>query len=423
MAYAIELLATVWLQTGELVGIEEKTRGVGWAVSLVFALVVVMISGALSVRFGGQTLGRITTPDMAVHADFESFWLSARAFLEGGDVYRTGGRFVNLNPPFFALLMAPFGALPQLEAYRIFTLLMLLLTAVALSWMAQELQLSRAIAVPVAVSLLVSSPLLATLALGQVYPVLLIGLVAAWVAARREKDVLSGLALGAVVALKPSLAPVLLWPAVQRRWGSFVAALVSGAGMILAGAFLVGWQATADWAGILRSASASPYWDNASLAGAATRIFTENEFGMYLADLPWMVQLAYVLGGVLILLTVRQVRRDAGMGLWAMVAVSLLASPIAWHNYLVLLGPGILVLLARGRVVLALLLIGLQLVPPQWPGLWQEAVARGSAAAVLAVTLYLYILLIHWLALVFGCWQREENRVTGTERSEPGTSG
>jgi alpha-1,2-mannosyltransferase len=75
---------------------------------------------------------------------------------------------------------------------------------------------------------------------------------------------------------------------------------------------------------------------------------------------------AYVLGVGIIILTAIWVRRDSEAGLWALVAASLLASPIAWHNYLVLLGPGILLLLARGRVAPALLLLALQAIPPDW---------------------------------------------------------
>jgi hypothetical protein len=85
-------------------------------------------------------------------------------------------------------------------------------------------------------------------------------------------------------------------------------------------------------------------------------------------------------------------------GLWAIVAAALLASPIAWHNYLVLLGPGILLLLASGRVAPAFLLLALQATPGQWPLLWNQ---QDTVAAALALTLYLYILITHWLVLLF----------------------
>ncbi len=85
------------------------------------------------------------------------------------------------------------------------------------------------------------------------------------------------------------------------------------------------------------------------------------------------------------------------MGLWALVAASLLASPIAWNNYLVLLGPGVLLLLARGWAAPALLLLALQSIPPLWPLLWQ---GTNTIVATLALTLYLYILIAHWLVFL-----------------------
>jgi alpha-1,2-mannosyltransferase/arabinofuranan 3-O-arabinosyltransferase len=159
----------------------------------------------------------------------------------------------------------------------------------------------------------------------------------------------------------------------------------------------VGFGATLDWLRLLSGSSASPYWDNASLSSAAARLFTDNPYAQHAATLPWMVLVAYALGIAAVALTAARVRGGAEAGLWALAAASLLASPIAWHNYLVLLGPGILVLLARGRAAPAFLLLALQAIPGQWPLLWNQ---RGTVAATLALTLYLYILLAHWLVLL-----------------------
>jgi hypothetical protein len=95
-----------------------------------------------------------------------------------------------------------------------------------------------------------------------------------------------------------------------------------------------------------------------------------------------------------------------------LVAASLLASPIAWHNYLVLLGPGVLLLLARGRCGPAFLLLALQSIPAQWPLLWD---GEGTVAASLAMTLYLCILLAHWLVFLAAAGDPE-----GTTENAPG---
>jgi hypothetical protein len=125
-----------------------------------------------------------------------------------------------------------------------------------------------------------------------------------------------------------------------------------------------------------------------------------------------MVYVAYALGVGVIALTAMQVRRGPEAGLWALVAASLLASPIAWHNYLVLLGPGVLLLLARGRAGPAILLLALQSIPAQWPLLWD---GEGTVAASLAMTLYLCILLAHWLVFLAAAGDPE-----GTTENAPG---
>jgi alpha-1,2-mannosyltransferase len=358
---------------------------------------VLVASLWMQVGYMSGTLERIATGSMEVHVDFESFWRSARAMLEGQNIYDTGVRLVNLNPPVWTVFISPLGLLGPLAAYRVFVLISLVAVVAYLAWTAEELGLRPGWTVVGAVMLLLSSPLLATLALGQAYPVLGLGLVAAWVADRRERQGFSGVALGLVVALKPSLLPVLLWPLTRRRWRMLAAAVASGAVATLVGVAVLGPGATFDYIGVLRDRSVSAYWDNASLPAAAARLFTENPYAQNVATLPWTVFVGYALGIAAIALSAMRVRHGPEVGLWVLVAAALLASPIAWHNYLVLLGPGVLLLLARGMAAPAFLLLALQAIPAQWPLIWNQ---RGTVAASLAMTLYLYILVAHWLALL-----------------------
>lgn len=376
---------------------------------------VLVAALGMEVRYTGGTLERIATVSMNIHADFDSFWRSAKAMLEGRDIYHTGAGLVNLNPPIWTVLISPLGLLATLTAYRVFVLLSLVVTVGYLAWTAGELRLGPGWTTVGVAMLLLSSPLLATLALGQVYPVLALGLVAAWVADRRERDEVSGVFLGLVVALKPSLVPVLLWPLARRRWRGFLAAIISGAVATLAGIVVLGPGTTLDYLGVLRGQSASAYWDNASLPAAAARLFTENPYAQNIATLPWMVPVGYALGIAAIILTAARVGHGPEVGLWALVAASLLASPIAWNNYLVLLGPGVLLLLARGRAAPGFLLLALQSIPAQWPLIWNQ---RGTVAASLAMTLYLYILVAHWLALLAAT--RETAPATRPAAEKPG---
>lgn len=383
------------------------------------ALGVFLLALLLQVRSGAGSLERIWTPVMDVHADFDTFWRSAVAMGNGTSIYDSGARLVNLNPPIWTALMAPFALLEPIDAYRLFVLITLLTAIGYLAWMADELRLRAGWAVVATGMLLVSSPLLATFALGQMYPVLALGLVAAWTADRRGSFLAAGVALGLVLALKPSLAPLVLWPAFRRRWEMLGATVVSGAAATLAGVVFLGPRATLEYVEVIREVRLEAFWDNASLPSAALRLFTENEFAQPLANWPWMVPVFYLLGAGIVLFTAYRVRDGRESGLWAMVAATLLATPIAWHNYLVLLGPGILLLLARRRVLPALLLLALQFIPPQWPGLWS---GQETALATLALTLYLYILAAHWLAFLIPGkeWQGERDPASTGVETAPG---
>ncbi len=376
-----------------------KAGGIGIrSVIVVWAAFFVVLSASwINVRFGDDTLQRIATDSMVIHADFDTFWRSAEALWEGRDVYDTGARLANLNPPFWTVLISPLGLLEPLTAYRTFVLITLATCVGYLAWTADELRLRGWWAVVGAAMLLLSSPLLATLALGQIYAFLALGLVVAWGADRRGMPLASGFALGLVVAVKPSLAPVLLWPLARGQWRALVAALASAATATLVGVIVVGPGATLDWLRLLFDEPLNPYWDNASLPAAAARLFTDNEFARPIATLPWMVPVAYLLGTGVVVFTAAKIRHGPEAGLWALVAASLLASPIAWHNYLLLVGPGVLLLLARGWVAPGFLLLALQTIPPRWPLLWRD---EDGILAGLALTLYLYVLVAHWVVLL-----------------------
>ena len=82
------------------------------------------------VGYMGATLERISTRSMEVHVDFDSFWRSARAMLEGQSIYDTGVELVNLNPPLWTVLISPLGLLEPLTAYRVFVLISLAVASV-----------------------------------------------------------------------------------------------------------------------------------------------------------------------------------------------------------------------------------------------------------------------------------------------------
>jgi hypothetical protein len=367
------------------------------------AALAAAVAGWLFVRSGSFTLTRIVSPDIASHLDFDTFWRSSVALLHGADIYETGAVYPNLNTPALAVLLAPLGWLEVFAAYRLMVLVTLALVVASMAAVARELRLRPVAAVLATAAVLVSSPLLGTLGLGQVYGFLAAGLTICWIAGRRGHGGTEAVALGVVIALKPSLALLLLLPLVRRRWraaavAAGVAALVSVAGVLVAGhaAFLT-------WLGLVTGKPTETYFDNASLPATILRLTTVNDWARPVLEMPAAAALTvgYLLAAGIVGVTLWRASRtgpgpDASAALWAVTAASLLTSPLTWHNYLILLAPGVLVVIADRRRAVAALLLALPLIGMEWPPLWDRA---GTASAV-PLSLYCAILLTYWVAFL-----------------------
>lgn len=345
----------------------------------------------LHVRYPDALVTLLPLPDMYdLHVDFDTFWHSAVALTQGADIYATPAKLDNLNPPLLTVLLVPFAALDPLTAYRIFVGLTVLMVVAAVLAVARELRLSTPVTVAVLVTVLASSPLHGTLVLGQIYPLLLVGLVAGWIAERRGRPVLAAVLYGVTVALKPSLAPLLLLPAVQRRWVPFRAGIASAAVATLVGVLAAGPSSAIAWLTIALTEGVPETVDNASFPGLTLRLG--------LTAFPGMAIGLGVLIGTLVWCGRQRDRVEpAGAAPFAVVAASLLFSPIAWHNYLMLLWPGVLLMIALRRRGLAAALLAVSLIPVSWNAIWPPD--AGLDAAV-GRSLYWAILLAYWLALV-----------------------
>ena len=209
------------------------------AALLVLACLIAAV--ALQVTHPPALLALLPSPDMhELHPDFDTFRASGVALVQGGDIYDTPAKLRNLNPPLLAVLLTPFALLDALPAYRLFTVLSLLLVVGAVLVVARELRLTAGVTTAVVLVVLAASPLHGTLLLGQIYGLLLVGLVAGWLAERRGHPLLAAACYGVTVALKPSLGPLLLLPLVLRRWhpaatGFGAAAAASLLGVLVAG--------------------------------------------------------------------------------------------------------------------------------------------------------------------------------------------
>jgi len=369
------------------------------AVATALTALALVITTWLFIRYPGVLVSGVANTDPKSHVDFETFWRSTVALLLGTDTYRTGSVLPNLNPPFLSLLLAPFGLIPLLPSYWVFTALTVLLVTASVLAVARELRLGRAATVFGVLTVWASSPLHGTLLLGQIYGLLLAGLVLAWLAQRRGRPVLSAVLLGVVVALKPSLAPLLLIPFAQRRWPALWAGIASAGVTSVAGVLVAGPSSALEWLHLATGTPAPEVDANASLPGLVARLGGPGALG-------WLVTLAVVVG------TLWWVRRavpaaggmaagltePADATIFAVAAGCLLASPIAWLNYEVMLWPGALLLLAAGRWRLGVPLLVFPVIPVAWGYLWQAAPT--APAALLGRSLYCAVLVAFWVVLL-----------------------
>jgi glycosyl transferase family 87 len=186
--------------------------------------------------------------------DFRIFYLSARAQLEGRDMYDLpselethGGRtlrrtLVNLNPPHFHLLMLPLALVPAGVALSVWAVASLLCLGGSIHVIARELDLkpSRSNCYRAAVWLLAFAGLGAVLGTGEMSFLLSLPLTLAWAAAREGRWSRAGIYLGLAMSLKLFLLIFIPYLVLRRRLAAAVASCAAAAACFVAGALIFG---------------------------------------------------------------------------------------------------------------------------------------------------------------------------------------
>jgi hypothetical protein len=172
------------------------------------------------------------------------YYAAARAALDGGSFYATPHIF--LYPPPVVVAFVPHALLgdPAL-AWALQTLLNLLALA-ALAVIAIRtterlgVDLARVDRALVAAFVVASPPAVLNLVMGQVNPVLALGLAGGAVLLESDRDREAGAALGLVALVKLFPALVGAWLLRRRAWTAIAAATATGLGLLLAGALAFG---------------------------------------------------------------------------------------------------------------------------------------------------------------------------------------
>jgi alpha-1,2-mannosyltransferase len=256
--------------------------------------------------------------------DFGIFRLAAKALLHGRSPFPPAtaegvahfDKFV--YPPSTALLFAPLAGLPL----RVAQVAMLVLAIVCVLAALRLLGVTDWRCYGVAV---MSAPAVNSLALGAVTPMLLLGVAAGW--RYRERPGISGLAVGLTTLGKLFLWPVGVWLLATRRLRATLVAVAVAAGLVLIGWAVIGFAGFRSYPHLLRVLARAEEGTSYSpvalfgLSGSAAGLLT------------LLLAVLVILG---VCLAARGADRDRRSLALAVIG-SLLATPIVWLHYFLLL--------------------------------------------------------------------------------------
>jgi hypothetical protein len=269
--------------------------------------------------------------------DFNAFYHSGRAWLEGRDMYldMPPGAVNNLNLPATTLLFAPFTFLSQPAAFILWTALGLAAVALVVHLVTS----ARPEVSPLALTgiLLISGASPLAWKLGQMTWIMLALVTIAWKADRDGRPLLLGTTIGVVLYMKPFLAPLVLYLLWRRQWRAVSAAAVAVLALVIVGFAAGGVQAHMSWLSVLRIQNEGQgHTLNASIAGLIHRTLSGSPPGLRVTPIvrldvtTWLIVAADI---ALVALLVRSRLRDRDRAWSLLIVASLLLSPLGWAYY------------------------------------------------------------------------------------------
>jgi hypothetical protein len=294
------------------------TGSTRFALSAVAVAVFVLTVGAI-IWSAGSTLGY----------DFHAYDGAARRLLDGDRLYDpavdvAGGFAIYLYPPPFALAIVPLALVGGQAAVWIWTALLIaaFLAGVAL------LPVERTVRWLVVLLGALDWPLLYSIKLGQVGPVLFLLFALGWRWLDRPGPLGATIGLGTLVKVQPGL--LVVWAVLTGRWRACVAAIA----VVIVGAVAA-----------LAVAGIQPWLDYPSLLGrVASPLTTPHNFtpgavawqAGVSTEIAGLIQAAATVGALAAMVAaVRLTTRDASY--LVTVVVSQLISPLLWDHYAMLL--------------------------------------------------------------------------------------
>jgi alpha-1,2-mannosyltransferase len=275
-------------------------------------------------------------------------------------------------PAWTAVVFAPLAALPIGLSKTLFLILSLAAAAAALRLLAvRDFRCYGA--------MLLAYPTFSAFTAGAIGPFLLLAAAAAWRFRSRLLALAGAVALGAMAKLL--LWPLFVWLLATRRFRAAAVSLLLAAGVTLAGWAVIGFAGMREYPSLVTSLSDTQTWKAYSAAALAT------SFGAG-TDLVHALTAVLTLVGIALIVILAR-RGDGDRRAFAVaIAVALLAAPVLWSHYLILLY--VPIALVRPRLS-ALWLVPLVLwISPHFESLgslWKISVVLATAGAVLAAAI------------------------------------
>jgi len=282
----------------------------------VFGLVPAVVAVSYSASFLRRGVGE---------PDFGAFWLASRAALHGHSPYTPLASLPHaasigfdpfVYPPIVAFLLAPLAALPFVAARLLFLAVNLGAVVLALRLLGVRDWRCYGIA-------LVTPAVVESVASGTISILLLLGVAAAW--RYRDRAVAVALLVASAVTAKLFLWPLWFWLVRTGRRRAAAAAVVASFAALAGSWALIGFAGLRDYPRLL---------------ARLTELVGPHSYSTYALERVLGVgaaaQATYAVGVIALVLALRFVA-DERRSFVALLGVALLATPILWPHYLVLL--------------------------------------------------------------------------------------
>lgn len=278
--------------------------------------------------------------------DFGSFIASGVGLRNGSNPYsrlsplifeihfpsvHTGGRLPNLNPPISLLFFRHLADTNFLASANSWRLLSVVIYAVAILAL---LEFYKHISILRFVWVFAIAGFWHTIELGQIYTPLLLLAVLVIILSSRNQYFLEGFFLGVLVSIKPNFLVWVLLLIVARHWKAAAIALISFVSISIIPLIMLGPSVYVQWlsaTGVDTAILSMP--GNSSLIGLTSR------FGFPQIGLIFSLTLIGLTATIIVLKpSDNSTRKDQQINELGII-LSLLASPIAWNGYMILLLP------------------------------------------------------------------------------------